>query len=722
MRSSITTTGSIRLLPLAAVGALAVYGIVSAVGAVGIVLVFAILLLGALLVLRARADDTGRSKEIAARIAVAALICVPAALTLFFSFNSGGFFPDSVAFGAMAVAIALVARLSLAEQPLAAFGPQTLVPAAGLAGLAAWALLSQFWSDAPGRALIGFQRDLLYLLVFLLFASIGRSYLRLSWLLRVVALSMVAVAAVALLTRVAPDILAVAESSQARGRLAYPLTYWNALGILCAIAAILCMHLAAADGSRVVRVLASAALPVIGTTLLLTYSRGAMAAAVIGLGLYIVSGRPRGLLSALIATLPSTAIAMKVAYDSTALSAEDVNTSAALDQGHHLATVVIGCVILAIALRSVLLLLDRLLEGEESPIDRYRRLISGFAAATAIVAVIAAVGLGAPGQIADRWDQFVNQRAATTGLEVRDRLASSSNQGRLEAWSAATDGFDRKPLTGTGAETYDILWYQERASPSVIVDGHSLYIETLGELGLFGLALVLLTMVGLLLGLAPFGRGRDRALYAVIFSAAIAWMLHAGVDWDWEMPAVTLWLLALGGLALARPQTQVAAPRFAHSGLAAAIGVVVIAACVAPGLVAASQTRLNDATEAFASGDCAQATRFAEDSIDVLGTRSPPWQVKALCEIRARDYRHAQASLQAGLAKDPDNWQLHGALAAVKAAKGQDARAEAATALHLNPGDPDVRALAFALRGKRGPKTRRAARVFLSKQALTVPG
>ena len=70
---------------------------------------------------------------------------------------------------------------------------------------------------------------------------------------------------------------------QAKGRLAYPLTYWNALGVFCAVAAVLCVHLAAADDRRRVRVLGAGALPVLGATLLLTYSRGGLAVAVIGL-------------------------------------------------------------------------------------------------------------------------------------------------------------------------------------------------------------------------------------------------------------------------------------------------------------------------------------------------------------------------------------------------------------------------------------------------------
>jgi len=81
------------------------------------------------------------------------------------------------------------------------------VPLVGFAGLTGWALLSQFWSHAPGRATIGFDRDLLYLLTFALFASVGATRARLTWAVRGVALAMAAVAAVSLISRVAPDVL-----------------------------------------------------------------------------------------------------------------------------------------------------------------------------------------------------------------------------------------------------------------------------------------------------------------------------------------------------------------------------------------------------------------------------------------------------------------------------------------------------------------------------------
>ena len=263
----ITTARLLRILPLALVALLGAYGLISSAGALGALLLVAILVLAAGLVLWTHGADQA-ARTAMGRTATAALLCAPALLVIFFSFSSGGFFPDSVALGALMVAVVLVVRLAIADRPLAAFGPAALVPLVGLAGLCGWALLSQFWSHAPGRATVGFDRDLLFLLTFALFASVGRTRERLTWAVRAVALVMAAVAAVALVSRVAPDVLSTTQPAQSDGRLAYPLTYWNALGVFCAVAAVFCLYLASNDGRRFVRVLGAAALPVLGTTLL----------------------------------------------------------------------------------------------------------------------------------------------------------------------------------------------------------------------------------------------------------------------------------------------------------------------------------------------------------------------------------------------------------------------------------------------------------------------
>jgi hypothetical protein len=79
------------------------------------------------------------------------------------------------------------------------------------------------------------------------------------------------------------------------------------------------------------------------------------------------------------------------------------------------------------------------------------------------------------------------------------------------------------------------------------VDAHSLYLETLAELGLVGLGLLALALAPPLL--AAF-RGASGGAGAAAAGGYVAFLFHAGVDWDWEMPAVTVAGLLCGAAAL----------------------------------------------------------------------------------------------------------------------------------------------------------------------------
>ena len=70
-----------------------------------------------------------------------------------------------------------------------------------------------------------------------------------------------------------------------------------------------------------------------------------------------------------------------------------------------------------------------------------------------------------------------------------------------------------------------------------MLDAHSLYLETLAEIGPVGL---LLLLCALAVPIFAAVRARDHPLAAVGAASYAAYLVHAGVDWDWEMPAVTL--------------------------------------------------------------------------------------------------------------------------------------------------------------------------------------
>jgi hypothetical protein len=240
---------------------------------------------------------------------------LPAGLVAYLSFNSGGYFAGSTSFAALVLALALLVRIIAAEDPFAGFGLAVAIGAAALMLFGAWVLLSSSWSGSSARALIEFNRVLLYVLAVLLFGSLPRSTERVRWMVWALVAAIAAVCLAGFLTRVMPDVFKIAPAAQ-RERLGYPIGYWNALGLLAALGSVLAAHLTCSSKEpAVVRVLGAAVLPLLATTLLFTFSRGPLAAVVVGVVVYIVLGRPRALLSGLIAVVPATAIAVVAAYD-----------------------------------------------------------------------------------------------------------------------------------------------------------------------------------------------------------------------------------------------------------------------------------------------------------------------------------------------------------------------------------------------------------------------
>jgi hypothetical protein len=222
-------------------------------------------------------ERTPASRSAAPRIARAArrlggwaALLAPGAILVFLSFQGGGFFPTAPAVVAVVLAVALTLRVTLVARPFAGFNGLVGAIAIALALLAAWTLGSALWSDAPGRAILEFDRALLYLLTFALFASAPMARARLAWTIGAVLAGIVVVCGAGFVTRTLPELWPIAPNLLNQ-RLSYPVTYWNALGLLAAIGTILAVHVTASEREpRRAQVLAAAAVPLLTSTLLLT--------------------------------------------------------------------------------------------------------------------------------------------------------------------------------------------------------------------------------------------------------------------------------------------------------------------------------------------------------------------------------------------------------------------------------------------------------------------
>jgi O-antigen ligase len=192
-----------------------------------------------------------------------------------------------------------------------------------------------------------------------------------------------------------------------------------------------------------------------------------------------------------------------------------------------------------------------------------------------LVAAVAGGGVSIAFAIGRRWSALAAAGVATALIAVYVLTAITAPgfmSARGDYWHVAWIATSHHPLIGDGAGTYDLVWatYGDVAQFGGALDAHSLYLEMPAELGIVGLLLTLVLIAPVLSGLR---RAPRTPLAAAALGGAITFIVHAGLDWDWEMPAVTaaglVCLAALSGAV--RPQPAVGRTwRFAGLGVAVA--------------------------------------------------------------------------------------------------------------------------------------------------------
>ena len=165
-------------------------------------------------------------------------------------------------------------------------------------------------------------------------------------------------------------------------------------------------------------------------------------------------------------------------------------------------------------------------------------------------------------------------------------LIAGSNKGqgltivgpyRPHYWHVALQQYEAKPVTGYGAGTYgDYFWADHRPVQGFTREAHSLYLETLGELGPVGVALL---AVALLAPLAALRR-RQEPLVASTTGAYVAFLLHNAIDWDWKIPALTLVGIFAGAAAVAATRPE-GAPAISDRTRAVLLGACAVVAALA---------------------------------------------------------------------------------------------------------------------------------------------
>jgi len=617
------------------------------------------------------------------------LVGAPATLLLYLSFDSGGFFPLTTAVVAIVLGLALVVRVTVAGDPFAGVGVALAVALSALGLLGAWMLASTLWGAAALRAILEFDRLLLYLLGAALLGSVAWRAGERAWMIRLTLAGLGAVCVLALASRLLPDLWTVDEGF-ATDALTYPLGYTNALGIFAGLGVVLGLHLASDQrGPAAVRVLSAALVPALAATVLLTFSRGAIVATALALVAYLVLGRTRGLLGGVLATVGPSAYAVSKAYGAVLVAEATPTSPAALAQGEELAIAIAVAALAAGVIRAILLPVDsRLARVRVGARARRVALIGGSVVALA-AALVLVLSVDVPGTI-DRGYERLASGGLAPGEPVRERLSASGTSGRFDEWGVAWEQFREEPVTGSGAGTYQAVWAERRPVDRELRDAHSLYFEVASELGAVGLALVVLAVGAVLVGLLMRCRGPERATFAALAAIWLGWAAHAGIDWDWEMPVLTLPVLCLAAAGLsARPRGPLGRAPLGPARLTRVlVGLGLLALLVTPALLAVSQVRLESSLRAWKESDCTRTIDDALGSLDALPVRPEPFELIAYCDSRFAMNDLADGAMRSAIARDGRSWDLWYGLAMVHGAGRRDPRPAMAEAARLNPLEP----------------------------------
>ena len=118
----------------------------------------------------------------------------------------------------------------------------------------------------------------------------------------------------------------------------------------------------------------------------------------------------------------------------------------------------------------------------------------------AIAAVLVAVGAVVAADPEERFERFKRAPGSSSGASeggfTQSHLLYGGGSGRWQFWSAAVDQYETRPLVGRGAGSFEAWWAEHGSFDYFVRDAHSLYAETLGELGLIGLGLLVAVFGG----------------------------------------------------------------------------------------------------------------------------------------------------------------------------------------------------------------------------------
>lgn len=467
-----------------------------------------------------------------------AVLVILAGPTLLAFFTGGYFDTPRLAAAMVAWALALGAAIG-ARHPLPS-SRSGRVGIAGLALLTAWTAISFAWAPLSDPAAGALERLILYLGALIAATALLRNRAARTWSEVVLMAGALTVVGYGLAGRVLPGLVHQAASVSAAGRLEQPLTYWNAMGALAAIGLVLAARIAGTPARAApVRAAAAASGIMFAVGLYLTFSRGALAAFALGAIALLALSPTVPQLRSLVVVVVIGAAAAAGASAFSGVRALDGSLASRERQGLGALAIL---VVLAGAAAAMQLWAARAESRGDASLARlpHPRHLALVAASLVVALFVGLVAITAA-------DNGARQPAVGANPTRLGSLASN----RYDYWKVAlVDGFGKDPVQGIGAGGFDELWLRYRNTNERVRVAHSLYVETLAELGLVGFAL-LLACFGGIAGAARLSYLRRPDIVAGPIAALVIFAVHTAVDWDWEMPALTLVAVALAGFVIA---------------------------------------------------------------------------------------------------------------------------------------------------------------------------
>lgn len=568
-------------------------------------------------------------------------------------------------------------------------GPARLALGAG-AGMALWAGLSIAWAAAPDLAWIDANRQAIGLAALALGLALGALLPRAPLLLGLGLSAAAALpVAIALGTKIVPAWLG---SDDDLGRLAEPVGYWNALGLICAIALPGLLWLAG-DRRRWALPLAGAAIAVYGTTLALTYSRGGVLAAAMAVAVTLALAPRRGpALAALAAGVVGALWPTAYGLTDTLLSSDaipvDLREGAGAGLGWRLAAGVVLAAVLA-----PLIVRGGTRAGLGTP-GRPRRIAVGAALALCLVVVAAAA---ASPQGRDWADERVAELRGEGGDAVANdpgRLTSAAGNQRRAWWGEAWRGFEDAPLLGQGGGGFALVHLQERRTSDDALstrEPHGVWLRFLSGTGLVGLALFAALVAAVAWATLRATRIGVSAEIALPLAVLAAFLLQASIDWAWAIPALTVPALGAAGVVLAAAapgRAPGASPRPGPLAAGALAGVAALAVASAA-LPWWSARAAGQGEEALARGDREAALAIGADARATNPLSLAPLLLRGAAFTDLGQPGRALGAYREAVAVQPDNPASWRALA-IFLGDGPEAAAAWEQVKRLDPQDPEA--------------------------------